>query len=76
MAPTVSTIEIYLTGIYTYAVKASETVVSVRPGKTDSQFCYSDRQQTTEACNNLVTSQRTVPSGYDLGVVFSEPDSE
>jgi hypothetical protein len=68
--------EISVTNIYTYTVKASETIVAVRPGKTGTSFCYTDRSQTTEVCNNLVTGSRSVPSGYDLGVVFSEPDAK
>ena len=69
--------EIHVTGTYTYTVKASESIVSVNPGKTGTSFCYTDKNLSgTQVCNNLVTGHRTVPSGYDLGVVFTEPDAK
>ncbi|WP_407570740.1 hypothetical protein [Deinococcus altitudinis] len=67
--------EISVTGTYTYTIKATESVVSVNPGKVGTKFCYTDRNQTTEVCNNLVTGTRAVKSGYDLKVVFTEPDA-
>ena len=68
--------ETRVTATYTYAIKATETTVSVNPGKVGTKFCYTDKLLNgTLVCNNLSTGQRTVQSGYSLGVVFSEPDA-
>jgi hypothetical protein len=74
--PKPTEVKIYITSTYSYAVSSTETVVAVRPGKTGTQFCYTDsRLAGVQVCNNLATGTRTVPSGYDLGVVFTEPDA-
>ncbi|MGY2892741.1 hypothetical protein [Deinococcus sp. UYEF24] len=68
--------EISVTGTYTYVIKATESVVSVNQGKTGTRFCYTDNKLAgVQVCNNLVTGTRAVKSGYDLGVVFTEPDA-
>ena len=51
-------------------------MVAVRPGKTGTRFCYTDTKLAgVQVCNSLSTGQRTVQSGYSLGVMFSEPDA-
>ncbi|WP_407572154.1 hypothetical protein [Deinococcus altitudinis] len=68
--------EISVTGTYTYTVKATESVVSVNPGKVGTKFCYTDKTLNgAQVCNNLATGTHAVKSGYDLGVVFTEPDA-
>ena len=68
--------EIHVTATYTYTIKATESVVSVNPGKLGTRFCFTDsRLAGVLVCNNLYSGGRTVSSGYDLGVVFSEPDA-
>jgi hypothetical protein len=69
-------IKIYMTATYKYEVLPLATVVSVRPGKVGTRFCYTDSKLAgTQICNNLVTGSRTVQSGYNQGVVFTEPDA-
>ena len=42
-APRPPDVYIQITGTYTYAVSPTQTVVSVRPGKLGTRFCYTDR---------------------------------
>jgi hypothetical protein len=71
------TTEIQITGTYTYTVTASQAIVSVNPGKKGTKFCYTDKTLNgVQVCNNLTTGTRTVASGYDQGVVFTEPDAK
>ena len=75
-APRPAEIKLYLTATYSYAVSPTESVVAARPGRLGTRFCYTDDKLAgVLVCNNLVTGTRTVLSGYDLGVVFTEPDA-
>ena len=75
-APKLPDVNIRVTGTYTYAVSARQTVVAVRPGKLGTRFCYTDSSLSgLQVCHNLDAGKITVTTGYDLGVVFTEPDA-
>ena len=68
--------DIRVTGTYTYAVSARQTVVTVRPGKLGTRFCYTDSSLSgPQVCHNLDAGQIAVTTGYAFGVVFTEPDA-
>lgn len=66
---------VYRSATYTYTITATTSVVSVNAGKLGTRFCFTSTALAgVQVCNNLVSGSRTVPSGADQGVVFTEPD--